>query len=99
MNQWGKSHPPHAVNNESFHPSFQIGTSGWIICDANGCFTVEGNNTVQGYATIQCSHCSELSGPIGAVQHVNKMCKQFNITDGTVDLECHGLEAYKIATR
>ena len=48
---------------------------------------------------MQCPHRSELSGLIGAVQHINLICQQHNIQQGYIELGCDGLEAYKVATR
>ena len=36
---------------------------------------------------------------IGAIQHITMICKRNDIDQGTVEIACDGLEAFKIATR
>ena len=64
------------VSDGLFHPDLQHGTAAWIIWDENTGIEISGNNIVPGRKDIQCSHRSELSGLIGAIHHINTICKQ-----------------------
>ena len=49
--------------------------------------------------SCQCSYRSEITGLVGAVRHMNLLCRQYNVTAGNIELGCDGLDAYKAATR
>ena len=88
-----------AVSDGSYHPQHCIGTSAWIFKRSGDTVTVKGDNLVPGDPAIQCSHRSELSGIIGAVRHMNIICRRYEITEGNIELGCDGLEAFKVASR
>ena len=88
------------VSDGSYHPDYQVGTSAWVITSSTDTTRrIYADNIVPGDRHIQCPHRSELCGLIGAVQHIQQICKNNNINEGRVALACDGLEAYKIATR
>jgi len=88
------------VSDGSYHPNYEIGTSAWVITSLqNTTKRLCGDNAVPGDTYVQCSHRSELCGLIGAVNHINDICKKYNIQHGKAELACDGMEAYKIACR
>ena len=60
-----------AVSDGSYHPELKHCTSAWVIRPDNKATSILGKNLVPGGKEVQCSHRSELSGLIGAVQHIN----------------------------
>ena len=67
------------ISDISFHPKFQLGTSAWVIKPDDSDICITGNNMVPGVHEIQYAHCSELSGLIGAIHHINSIFKLHNI--------------------
>lgn len=60
------------VSDGSYHPSFDIGSSSWVITAEDSTrHKLKGKNIVPGDKVDQCSHRSELCGLIGAIQHIN----------------------------
>lgn len=89
-----------AVSDGSFHPEYKTGTAAWVITSpSNHQRRIYGNNVAPGQEHDQCPHRSELVGLLGVVRHVNKICAQYTITEGSIELACDGLEAYKAAAR
>ena len=88
-----------AVSDGSFHPDLQHGTAAWVIRTEDDNRIITGNNLVPGDRAAHCSHRSELSGLIGTIHHLNTICTQHNITQGSVELGCDGEDAYRTATR
>ena len=82
-----------AVSDRSYHPTYQYGTSVWIIKIQNNAYTIIGNDFGPGDAKSQCSCRSELCGPIGAIRHINNICITYNVLEGEADLICGILEA------
>ena len=100
VNQLRLQHPIMIVSDGSYHPEHQVGTSAWVITsEEDTTRRIYGDNVVPGDNHIQCPHRSELTGLLGAVRHIEKLCQQYNITNGQVEIACDGMEAYKIATR
>ena len=67
-----------AVSDGSYHPTYQYGTSAWIIKTQNNDCAITGANVVPGDAKSQCSHCSELCGLIGDIRHINNIWSTYN---------------------
>ena len=87
------------VSDGLYRPDFKIGTAAWVIKHSGDNEALTGDNLVPGDANSQCSHCSKLTGIIGAVQHMNLLCQRYKIQQGNIELGCDGLEAYKVASQ
>ena len=61
-----------AVSDGSYHPTYQYGTSAWIIKIPNNDRTTTGANFLRGGSKSQCSCCSELCGLIGTIRNIKK---------------------------
>ena len=61
------------VSDGSYNPTYQYGTSAWIINIQNNARATTGANVVPGDAKSKCSHCSELCGLIGDIRHINSI--------------------------
>ena len=61
------------VSDASFDREQQLGTAAWTIATTRFSYLV-GTHWTPGEAPTQCAHCSELSGNLGAIMHVNKIC-------------------------
>ena len=88
-----------AVSDGSYHPTYQYGTSAWIIKTQNNDRTIIGDNAVPGDAKPQFNHRSEICGFIGAIHNINNICITYNVHEVSEELGCNGLEAYKMVTR
>lgn len=88
------------ASDGSFHPEHKVGTSSWVITsETDTSRQMHGDNVMPGAKCFHCPHRSELGGLIGAVKHINDMCKRHNIVEGNVEIACDGLDACKVATR
>ena len=87
------------MSGESCHPTYQYGTSAWIIKIQNNNRATTGDNVVPGDAKYQCSNLSELCGCIDDIRHINKTFSTYNVLEGSAELGCDGFEAYKVAIR
>ena len=100
IQQLRHGHKLMVVSDGSYHPQYKVGTSAWVITSENDTSQrIYADNIIPGDEYLQCPHRSELGGLIGAIRHITTLCNQHNITDGTVEIACDGMEAYKIASR
>ena len=88
-----------AMSDRSYHPTYQYGTSVWILKIHNNDHKITGDNDVPGDAKYQCSFCSELCGLIGDIRYINNICSTCNVIEGSAELRCDRLGVYKVATR
>ena len=77
-----------AVIDVSYHPTYQYGTSTWIIKIHNNDGVITGDDVVLGGAKYQCSHRSELCVIIGAIQHIYIICSTYKVLEGSLELGC-----------
>ena len=85
------------VSDGSFLNTLELGTAAWIIALSRHQYMI-GRHFTPGPGSSQCSHRSELSGILGAVLHINDLCAQFDITNGTAELHCDGQGAVDVAS-
>jgi hypothetical protein len=79
-----------AVSDGSYLHSDSIGSSGWIIEDNNQMQSIQGQLETPGTSEVQCSHRSELSGILGTISHVHKLCAHYDIDSGSITVHCDG---------
>ena len=85
------------MSDRSYYPTHQNKTSSCIIKIQNNDYAIIGDNIVPVDAKFQCSHSSELCGLLGDIRHINNICSTCNVLEGSAQLGCDGLEAYKVA--
>ena len=78
-----------AVSDGLYHPDYHHGTAAWIICNRQQTAQVFGNNLTPGSKIAQYSHCSELSGLIGVVKHINDLCSQLLMRPSAISIINH----------
>ena len=83
------------VSDGSFDRYKQLGTAAWVIATNRTSYII-GRHWTPGEAIFQCSHRSELSGILGAIIHINTLCKQNQVAAGSIELKCDGEGAVKI---
>jgi hypothetical protein len=79
-----------AVSDGSFLDKQKAGTAGWIVEDEIHSIQITGTTACLGAPEVQCSHSSELTGLLGIITHVNKLCQQHNIQQGQITIGCDG---------
>ena len=88
-----------ALSDGYYHPTYQYRTSAWIIKIQNKYHAIIEADIVPGDAKYQCSRRSELCGLIGDIRHINNIFITYKFLEGSSELRCDGLEAYKLVTR
>ena len=88
-----------AVSDGSYYPTYQYGTSSWIIKTHNNYCEITWVIVVPGDVKPQFSHCSKLCGLIDVIRYINNICSTYNVLERSTDIECKRLEAYNVATR
>ena len=88
-----------AASDGYYHPTYQYGISAWIIKIQNNDHTITEANVVPGYSNSKCSHHSELCGLIGDIRHISNISSTYNVLEGSTEIGCDRLEAYKVVTR
>ena len=71
-----------AVSGVYYHPTYQYGTSAWIIKIHKKYRAITEANVVPGEANSQYSHHSELCGLIGDKRHINNICSTYDVIEG-----------------
>jgi hypothetical protein len=84
------------VSDGSYVQEKSIGSAGWIIEGNEIGNQIRGHQETPGPANSQCSHRSEMWGILGLVMTINAICKEHNITEGTVTAKCDGEGTIKI---
>ena len=85
------------VSDGSYMAHLELGTAAWILACSRHQYAT-GNHFTPGPGHSQCSHRSELSGMLGAILHVNDLCKKFLITEGHITLYCDGKGAIDVVS-
>ena len=70
-----------AVSGGSYHPTYQYGTSAWIIKIQNNDHAITGVDIVPDDAKYQFSHCSELCGLVSDFRNINNICSTYNVLE------------------
>jgi hypothetical protein len=78
------------VSDGSYNPDLQLGTASWVLESQDRGLHITGNLVTPGEEESQCSHPSELSGLLGGIHFVNKLCSKLNITEGFSKIGCDG---------
>ena len=79
------------ASDRSYHPTYQYGTSSWIINIENNYRAITGVNVDLGDAKSQFSHRSELCRLIGSIRHIKNICRTYNVLEGSVEIGCDRL--------
>ena len=85
------------VSDGSYYKEHEIGAAGWIIENAEGTGQCHGTTPTPGPSSSQSSYRSELTGILASVCHVNQICQEQNIINGSASLYCDGEGAVKAA--
>ena len=83
------------VSDGSYLESASLGTAAWVLAISRHRYAT-GDHITPGPGSVQCSHRSELSGMLGAILQVNDLCLQFQIDNGSIELQCDGLGAVNV---
>jgi hypothetical protein len=79
-----------AVSDGSYLDTQNAGMAGWIIEDTSHMHQAAGTTECPGSSEVQCSHRSELTGLLGIISHVNRICQLYNVQQGAITIGCNG---------
>ena len=86
-----KNHTAIAVTDGSCFQSENVGSAAWIITTPSLQHNIQGTTMTPGERDDYNSFRSELSGIIAILAKLHDLCKQYNVTTGSITLACDNI--------